>query len=190
MRKKAETFLNGCGYYLTILVCLGVILLSAVFARRTDEKRALSAPIAAENGERLSDVMFGETTPPPEEVCAPATASGEIAAGYSEAPVYFDSVGLWRAHYAVDYFVRAGEKVLAIKSGHIDAVKGDTVSIRHADGGLSTYVGVQNVPLSAGDAVRQGDTLGEATGRVPGEGEDILHVFVQTSGGAPVNFHQ
>lgn len=190
MKRKAETFFNGIGYYLTILFCLAVIVLSAVYAKRDDERRALTAPITAENGEMLSDVLFGETTPPPLEAYAPATKSGEIAADYSESPVYFPSVGLWRAHRAVDYAVSAGEDVLSIRSGHITAIDGDALSVRHADGSVSTYVGVESISFHTGDAVRQGEALGKATGRVPGEGEGILHVSVLSSGGAPVRIDQ
>ena len=89
-------------------------------------------------------------------------------------------------HRGVDLEAEEGSAVLAVADGTVtvstsDLIYGEQITIRHADGMLTTYSHLSERLVSEGDSVRQGQIIGRsgATGWVTGP---HLHLDVQVNG--------
>ena len=111
--------------------------------------------------------------------------SGEQIYGYSmEALSYNDTTRDWRVHNGVDFAAEEGTPVCAAADGTVyttyeDEVMGHTVVIRH-EGGYTTHYSslTKEIPVSAGDTVTVGQTIGYASGTA----------LVETTMGSHVHF--
>ena len=89
-------------------------------------------------------------------------------------------------HRGVDLEAEEGSSVLAVADGTVtvstsDLIYGEQITIRHADGMLTTYCHLSERLVSEGDSVRQGQIIGRSgsTGWVTGP---HLHLEVQLDG--------
>ncbi len=114
-----------------------------------------------------------------------APVSGEEIYGHCvESLSYNETTRDWRVHNGVDIAAEEGTPVSAAADGTVyttyeDETLGYTVVIRH-DGGYTTrYSSLdQNIPVSAGDAVTMGQTIGYVSGTA----------LVETAMGSHVHF--
>ena len=131
------------------------------------------------------------TTPPattPKEKKSLKTqmpVSGQEIYGYSvEALSYNDTTRDWRVHNGVDIAAEEGTPVMAAAEGTVyttyeDETLGHTVVIRHEGGYTTRYSSLgENIPVSAGDAVSMGQTIGYAASTA----------LVETAMGSHVHF--
>ena len=95
--------------------------------------------------------------------------SGQEVFGYSmEALSYNDTTRDWRVHNGVDIAAEAGTPVSAAADGTVytiyeDELYGHTVVIRHEGGYTTRYSSLSDkIPVSAGDTVTVGQTIGYA----------------------------
>ena len=111
--------------------------------------------------------------------------SGQEIYGHSaEALSYNDTTRDWRVHNGVDIAAEEGTPVSAAADGTVytiyeDETLGHTVVIRHEGGYTTRYSSLdQNIPVSAGDAVTMGQTIGYAA----------CSALVETAMGSHVHF--
>lgn len=186
MRKKWRGFVDQYGYYALVTLCLAVVLFSALMTRRADTAR--STPSTVSQDETLSDVRYVMETdaPAPEGWISPVEGA-DVVRAYSQTPVYFEALRVWRAHRAIDYAAPKGAQVRAMKSDRVQEIGDVSVTVLHADGSTAVYTGLADIAVKAGDTLAQGSALGLSAGEVTGEGAGFLHVAVFSAGEA-INF--
>ncbi|MBQ1546695.1 MAG: M23 family metallopeptidase [Clostridia bacterium] len=107
-----------------------------------------------------------------------------IQYGYSEVPIYNDTLGDYRAHTGIDYEADVGDKVRAMGKGvvkdiYYDDLLGNVVVIDHGQGVESYTCGLAKTALvQAGEVVSAGDFLGTVYA-IPGEAAQSAHVHVE-----------
>lgn len=120
---------------------------------------------------------------------------GEIIGAFSVETLAYDAtMGDWRTHDGLDIAAGVGDQVLAAGSGTVrevvyDQFLGETVTIEHPDGVLTTYSNLTSRPVVAeGDVVSTGDVLGSigTTATVETHLPSHLH-FTMTVDGSPVD---
>ncbi len=113
--------------------------------------------------------------------------------GYSSIPVYNSSLKRYVAHKGIDLAAESGANVKAIAAGTVenvtyDILYGNQVTILHADGVRSIYKSIDNVSVSAGDAVTVGQAIGIISTSAGSEAADGEHLHLEiTVGGEPVD---
>ena len=85
-----------------------------------------------------------------------------------------------RSPNGIDISAPAGTPVKAAEAGTVAAITRDTeevpiLVIRHADGLLTVYANIQNIPVEKGAKVSRGQTIAE----VRGSGASFLHFEVR-----------
>ncbi len=154
-------WLEGWGFLALMAVCVAVIAVAS-YAGRGDTGKP-SVPAQTLEGERLSDVQYQSGAQEAQKEALARPVAGDVLQGYSDSPVYDAALALWHAHPAVAFAAVPGEPVLAIYSGRVGEVAGDTVRIAHEDGLTSEYTALV-CAVQAGERVRAGQKLGAATG--------------------------
>ena len=167
MKKKISSFIERWGYYGLALLCVGVIVGSAMWTGRMMEKKRENAPAAVDSSQRLADARK-ETAPP---ALHPPT-DGKIQRGFSEEVVWDEAFGAWYVHPAVDFFVSPGQPVYAMAAGWAE-MAGEALLIIHENGACTCYRGLAEIIVSEGSTVKRGQTVGYAGGLVPLEGERL-----------------
>ena len=167
---KTKRFLAVRGDYLLAVLCIAVILLSAVWTR-TQAPAAPSSEALSDESQRLAAVS---PSPQPENWTRPVP--GALVRGYDAHSVYFPALGLWHTHPALDFAVETGEPVLAILPGTVLSCD-DGVLVQTPDGREIRYRGVTDLRVSPGQAVDSGGLLGIASGQVPWEENGRLCVW-------------
>ena len=180
---------NGKGYYIALILCAAAIgITSYVYYQNTDtqEEVLLQETEAIPVGTMLEqeDVPVLATEPQPTQTTQPTATqpptqpakrslkvqspvAGQEIYGYSmEALSYNETTRDWRVHNGVDLAAEEGTPVCAAADGTVyttyeDDAMGYTVVIRH-DGGYTTkYSSLsEDLPVSAGDLVTVGQTIG------------------------------
>lgn len=91
---------------------------------------------------------------------------GNIARGYSENPVYWDSTGTYRPNLGYDIQTPLGKPVFAAMDGKVESVNtatqdGVEVIIDHQNGLKTVYSNLDpNVKVSAGQTIKKGAVIG------------------------------
>lgn len=107
-----------------------------------------------------------------------------IQNGYSEVPIYSETLGDYRAHTGIDYEADVGDKVRAMGKGvvkeiYYDDLLGYVVVIEHAEGIESYTCGLAKTALvQEGEVVSAGDFVGTVYA-IPGEAAQSAHVHVE-----------
>ena len=106
----------------------------------------------------------------------------EIAAAFSETPVYSETMEDYRSHIGVDFVGEDGQTVCAAAAGTIakaeeDALWNGSLFVDHGDGMISIYRGIDPT-VQEGDTVNAGDPIGVLLG-VPCEQEDSPHLHLE-----------
>ena len=144
----------------------------------TTGERAVNRPATNVPDNRIitttnhTTVTAATTTTPTQEANAPVASqlmvlplSNQLVKGYSNGQtVYSETMADFRTHDGADFAGKAGDKVVAMSSGKITAVKedalwGKTITIDHNHGIVSTYHGV-TATVKEGDTVKAGDAIG------------------------------
>ena len=115
-----------------------------------------------------------------------------VLKGYSEEPVFDETLNDYRAHAAVDFTGKQGDKVVAINDGRViavytDSLYGMVVEIDHGGKLVAKYCGLDSVSVKKGSYVNIGNTIG-TLGSVPIESKSSPHLHLETKvGGKTVN---
>ena len=107
-----------------------------------------------------------------------------VLKGYTEEPVYNETMDHYRYHAAIDFKGDEGTAVYAINDGRVlsvynDAMLGMTVEIDHGGKLVAKYSGLEVVNVAKGDSVMIGETIG-TLGKVPSEGSSDCHLHFET----------
>lgn len=208
--------LSGKGFYFALAVCVVAVggMATAAFAgdfsaknridvqpestaTLTTMERAVDHPATDVPDTRTvtTTARVTTTTVPVEDANAPEASKlmvlpfgNQLLREFSNGKaVYSDTMADFRTHDGADFAGKAGDKVVAVSSGKVTAVKedalwGKTISIDHDHGIVSTYCGV-TATVKEGDTVKAGDTIG-AVSDIPCEllSGPHLHLEIAVNG--------
>ncbi|MDR1570303.1 MAG: M23 family metallopeptidase [Oscillospiraceae bacterium] len=181
------------GFYVTLAVCLAVVVGSALWARIPIEEEPQSLAVGEGPSfiQRFAEMMRTATpgpivspTPTPEPKWTRPVSGGILRAFSPDALIYQQTMDAWAAHSGVDLKVAAKEPILAPRDGKVAFVGqiaryGLTLEIELADGSLLRMMGLNAAYVNAGDSVREGETVAQAGGSNPSESLDAAHVHIE-----------
>ena len=120
--------------------------------------------------------------------------SGTVITPFSGDELLFQpTFGDWRAHTGTDFAAEPGETVLALTDGTVqevfeDGLYGTCVTLSHDADLTSTYRGLTDVRVTAGQAVTAGEALGTVAETIDAEAALGTHLHVEASrAGTPVD---
>lgn len=120
--------------------------------------------------------------------------AGAVITPFSGDELLFQpTFGDWRVHSGTDFAAEAGENVLALTDGTVqdvfeDGLYGSCVTLSHDADLTSTYRGLTDVRVSAGQAVTAGETLGAVAETIDAEAALDTHLHVEAArAGTPVD---
>ena len=205
------------GYYIALILCAVVIgIISYVFSQNTDPEQdvllqqqevipvgtmaaAEDIPVIATQPQTQTSQPAPTQTPTQPAVRrnlkTKAPVSGQQIYGYSmETLSYNETTRDWRVHNGVDFAAEEGTPVCAAADGTVyaayeDDVMGHTVVIHHEGGYTTQYSSLSaDLPVSAGDTVQMGQTIGYVGSSALVETTLGSHVhFCVTSQNNPMN---
>lgn len=184
--KKVLDALDKWGYYLLALLCAAAILLSAVWAARSNDRTPPDLSAAADRSERLSDVRYSEDTAASAEAARPC--EGEILRPFSADATYFAAISTWRTHEAVDFACGVDGDVRAARAGRVTRAGDGEIAIDHGGGLSSVYRGIGTALVEAGASVAAGDPV--ARGGTPLHGGASGVCVTVYADGLPVDFFE
>lgn len=121
-------------------------------------------------------------------------ASGAVITPFSGDELLFQpTFGDWRVHSGTDFAAEPGESVLALTDGTVqevfeDGLYGTCVTLSHDADLTSTYRGLTDVRVVAGQAVTAGETLGAVAETIDAEAALDTHLHVEAArAGTPVD---
>ncbi len=174
----------------------------------TADTPVLSEDAAAPEAEQpeAQDESQDEAPAETEETSAPAPvttvsapiyvrpASGAVITPFSGDELLFQpTFGDWRVHTGTDFAAEPGETVLALTDGTVqevfeDGLYGTCVTLSHDADLTSTYCGLTDVRVTAGQAVTAGEALGAVAETIDAEAALGTHLHVETArAGTPVD---
>ena len=182
--KNIGSFLAGKGYYIALALCAVAIGITGyLYYRNVNQDPSLQDPGHSIQNP-TDDVQAGLTLPGDPGVTTPdptrpsgisrpgplktgAPLQGETLLGYCmDCLGYNPTTRDWRTHDGIDIAAESGTAVSAAADGTVytiftDESMGTTVVIRHQDGYVTTYASLgAEVPVSVGDTVKLGQTIG------------------------------
>lgn len=110
---------------------------------------------------------------------------GEIINDYSgSVPVKSKTMGDWRVHSGIDIKAEIGTAVVAPAGGKVikasyDRLTGNTVSIEHIDGVVSTVYNLESISVTEGQKIKSGEKIGTAGQSAALEMADEPHVHFE-----------
>ena len=160
-----------------------------------EETAEADAAAAAETDTDAQETAPAETAAPAEPtptvtVSAPIyvrPVSGAVITPFSGDELLFQpTFGDWRVHTGTDFAAEAGETVLALTDGTVqevfeDGLYGTCVTLSHDADLTSTYRGLTDVRVVAGQAVTAGEALGAVAETIDAEAALGTHLHVETA---------
>lgn len=122
--------------------------------------------------------------PKPTPVVYKMPVEGEIIKKFSNKELQYSATYKdMRIHMGVDIACEKNTAVSSCSSGKITAIEnsaayGNTVVIEHANGIVSKYSSLNNIPVKIGQTVNAGDIIGYVT-TVPCESADQIHLHFE-----------
>ena len=133
-------------------------------------------------------VSGGSDTPAAATAKAAAPTAGDIIKPFSgDRLVYDQTMCDWRTHNGTDFSCTQGDTVFCIRDGKVldvsaDGLMGYTVTVEHADGIVSQYMGLSSVQVvKKGDTLKMGDAVGTAGGTAIAESSQPYHIHVSVT---------
>lgn len=120
--------------------------------------------------------------------------AGAVITPFSGDELLFQpTFGDWRVHTGTDFAAEAGETVLSLTSGTVqevteDGLYGTCVTVSHDADLTSTYRGLTDVRVVAGQALNAGEAIGTVAETMDAEAALGTHLHVETTrAGTPVD---
>ena len=214
-------FLSGKGFYIALAVCLVAVggLAVANFVAQPEVPSQSGLPSDEDVGNSLTGVPDDRTTTratttkattskytlPTTTAAKPTTAQtttpaelfvlpfgNTVSKGFSEEPVFSETMQDWRVHVGTDFAGETGRDVRALADGTVtdiseDLLWGSVITIDHGFGCQSRYCGAIPKDIAKGDRVKVGQTIA-VLGNVPCESADGPHLHLEiVSGGQTVD---
>lgn len=146
---------------------------------------------ADDETEAEADDTAAPTEPTPvETVTAPVyvrPVSGAVITPFSGDELLFQpTMGDWRVHTGTDFAAEAGETVMALTNGTVqevveDGLYGTCVTVSHDADLVTTYRGLTDVRVVAGQAVSAGEALGAVAETIDAEAALGTHLHVEAA---------
>jgi len=191
-----ERLMARQGFGLPTLICLGVIVGSAIWTGQSGTERAAPTPpvqdaaSAAELWQQsLRDAATPTPAPSPEPLMWQAPLEKTIVLRAFDAARLVQSAvtGVWQLHDAVDLAANQGEIVRAMADGTVvsaaeEGLCGASVVIAHPGGYEAEYSALALLAsLRAGDPVKAGQTIGFAGNSMIGESNMGAHLHLRVT---------
>ena len=175
--KGFRSFVKEKGYYIVLLLCAAAVGVSGYFLLSDrNEASPEETPVVAtvsptvSPSEKPSTAVSEGTTPPTRSEGFGKTtkpvAGEELTAFAADHLAYNETTRDWRTHEGVDLSAAQGEIVTAAANGTVHTIYEDnslgmTVVLTHSDGYTTHYSNLaEDIPVSVGDTVAAGSTLG------------------------------
>ena len=142
----------------------------------------------ASEPDKADDTAAPSEPTPVETVTAPVyvrPVSGAVITPFSGDELLFQpTMGDWRVHSGTDFAAEAGETVLALTDGTVqevfeDGLYGTCVTLSHDADLVTTYRGLTDVRVVAGQAVSAGEALGAVAETIDAEAALGTHLHVE-----------
>lgn len=176
---KFLKFLKANIYYILVILALAIMILVVSLSSAGDSKVVNTE--VENNQEEITDV----SSPNVVNYRVPLE-NFTILKEYNETDLMFNaSLNRWEAHKSIDLSANEGASVMAIADGTVTQVysnylEGTVVVIEHSNGIKSLYGSLQeNVNVSIGSAVQQGDIIGTVGCTAKAEHMDICHLHFE-----------
>ncbi len=185
--KGFRNFMKGKGYYIALLLCTVIVGVTGYYLLTEKENGELS-PTHSETGTGTTaptqkgktdtdkpaanignqdETETTEAAPAPKRFSLKKPVAGEVLAEVAvDHLAYNETTRDWRTHEGMDLAAQLGEEVCAAADGVVytiyeDEQLGMTVVLHHADGYSTHYSNLsQEIPVSVGDSLQAGETLG------------------------------
>ena len=111
--------------------------------------------------------------------------SGEVTQNYSNGkPVKNETTGVWQTHNGIDIKGTKGAAVLSPADGKItnassNALYGNTVTIDHGDGYVSTIYNLDSLSVESGQNIKAGEQIGTVGSNAAAESDTEPHVHFE-----------
>lgn len=201
MRRKYERWIETRGFAVITLVCVAVIIGTAVWTRKSTVGQAAplpTPPVVEDSGisaaQLLQEHLRAAITPTPLPATpAPAQWRSPLDSVIVLRPfdgtqmVRSGTTGLYTLHDAVDLQASAGEKVYSMADGVVAACEetglyGARVVAEYAGDVRVEYAGMQLLAaLKEGDVIRAGQTLGFAGSGMVEESDLPVHLHLRVT---------
>lgn len=157
-----------------------------------EEAETETEPEEAEQdeAEESDDTAAPAEPTPTETVNAPVyvrPVSGAVITPFSGDELLFQpTMGDWRVHNGTDFAAEAGETVMSLTDGTVqevveDGLYGTCVTVTHGADLTSTYRGLTDVRVVAGQAVSAGEALGTVAETIDAEAALGPHLHVEAT---------
>lgn len=163
----------------------------------TSADTTTSAPAEAGVTTGAGDPPVPQATTETPTVSAPVyvrPVSGAVITPFSGDELLFQpTLGDWRVHTGTDFMAEPNETVLALTDGTVsdvfdDGLYGTCVSLVHTADLTTTYRGLADVRVVAGQAVAAGEALGVCAEQMDAEAALGTHIHVEAArAGTPVD---
>ncbi|MBQ7885952.1 MAG: M23 family metallopeptidase [Clostridia bacterium] len=198
--RRMRAWMMENAYLVTIGCVLAMVVGCALYTQALREQQAAGIQAAADAPEiRETATPSAVPTVTPLPTIAPLTVrpaaltqrggawpvEGEILRAYDvQESVYWEKLGLWRAHMGLDIAGEPGETVGASMDGTVssttwDALWGWQVIVAHDGGRETRYAGLESCTVKPGMSVRRGQTIGTLMESIPCEGEMDTHLHLE-----------
>jgi len=196
----------GQGFYLVLLICLGIIGATTFFALNSGQQ-AENPAATQENGAEAQLIPGGGlneqvnnatskpgtaspaatvATPKPTAVKLTVPVQGDIVFDYStDKLVYSKTLNEWTTHAGIDIAAKTGTTVKAALTGVVekagkDAQMGYMVVLSHGDGSKTVYANLGKIDdLKSGQTVQAGDAVGTVGASAIAESEELPHLHFE-----------
>ena len=172
-------FIKANIYYILVVLALGVLVL-VVALSSPGEAKTVNTEVEG-GGQEITDV----NAPSVINYRVPLETF-TILKEYNETDLMFNaSLNRWEAHKSIDLSATEGSKVMAIADGTVTQVysnylEGTVVVIEHSNGLKSHYGSLkENVSVSVGQSISQGDVIGEVGCTAKAEHIDVCHLHFE-----------
>lgn len=187
---KIAKFLRKNIYYVLIIVAVAAIgtMVTVTLTRDKAELENVAAgPAVVVGDDNPADETPNEDDTPAPTIFINPIDGGAISASYVDDQLVFSkTLSQWSAHQAIDYAAVEGTAVVAVLDGMVSSVENDdllgyTITINHSDGLATKYCSLnENVAVSVGQQVTQGQKIGEVGNTMLLESADGAHLHFET----------
>lgn len=209
---RYDQMMQRQGFYVVLVICVIVIVGSAVYTFRLRDEAVETPPSAQEalvaggsqDAQTLAEAQaliasqnaaeaLVTPTAPPFQFVQPVSGFTDRTFSDSE-PQFFAQGNVWRVHAGIDLLADYGAPVTACAGGTVQSVGQDNelglcVMIDHGNGYQTLYAGLSSADYTrAGDPVRQGQTIGHIGNGVLCESDAPPHLHLEIHhNGKPVD---
>ena len=201
LRARLKMWMMEYAYLVTAGAIAAIVAASAMYANRIRTEEGIQAAAdAPETAAQVRDMQAEKPAVTPLPTIAPFAlqrgtingrtvwpTGGGILRGYdAQEAVYWEMLGSYKPHAALDIRGDDGEEVLTIADGVVESAQRDEmwgwqVAVKQTDGRTMRYAGLKTAFVCEGQSVTRGQTIGVLMPYIPCEAELGAHVHVEMS---------